>query len=212
MKQNKLKGLSFGLLALILTVSGIFAYFTDSETATNTFTAGNVKIKLIEEEWEAQPDDNGNDIPDHAENILPMQTVIKDPAIKNTGKNDAYVYLEVRIPTSNIISYESDGAPVNGGVAQETELFSFTANAGWTQISRTKEDGKVVYIYGHNEKLASNATTDTLFDEVTVVNAKEAQGLENQSVDIVVNAYAIQTANIGTMQDAWVKSGFGVEE
>ena len=38
------------MLVAVLVVGGTLAYFTDTKAATNTFTVGNVKINLIEQQ------------------------------------------------------------------------------------------------------------------------------------------------------------------
>ena len=53
-------------LAAIAIVGASLAYFTDTESATNTFTVGNVKIDLIESRFHREGNDNSGDtsIPD----------------------------------------------------------------------------------------------------------------------------------------------------
>lgn len=54
------------MLVAALVVGGTLAYFTDTKSATNTFTVGNVKIKLIESTYHREGNDNSGDkdIPD----------------------------------------------------------------------------------------------------------------------------------------------------
>lgn len=61
----------------VLAIGGISAYFTDGDTATNTFTVGKVSIDLQEPNWNPPKD------------ITPNQEIKKDPQIKNDGINDA---------------------------------------------------------------------------------------------------------------------------
>ena len=72
--MNKRKGLLAVLLVMLVTVAGISAYFTDSDTATNTFTVGKIDVELQEPNWN---EDNG-------ENVLPNETVAKDGIKKYT--------------------------------------------------------------------------------------------------------------------------------
>ena len=53
-------------LVAIAIVSASLAYFTDTDSATNTFTVGNVKIDLIESRYHREGNDNSGDtdIPD----------------------------------------------------------------------------------------------------------------------------------------------------
>ena len=105
-------------LVAIAIVGASLAYFTDTDEATNTFTAGGVEIKLIEQQRNAahtalEDFENGK-------NLMPIvgsaqgeqETVggVKLPTaknyvdkimtIKNTGKSDAYVRIFVAVPTA----------------------------------------------------------------------------------------------------------------
>ena len=59
-------------LAVSLTIGGTLAYLTSTQSATNTFTVGNVQIGLSEPNW-----NNAND----GKNMLPGNTYNKDPLI-----------------------------------------------------------------------------------------------------------------------------------
>ena len=105
----------------VVGIAGIMAYLTDTDTATNTFTTGKVKIELQEPLWDAGADTNSNDIPDFAENIAPNATVTKDPQVKNTGKNNAYVYLKGTVPAKEEITPEDNGKLENKCEATDTQ-------------------------------------------------------------------------------------------
>ena len=45
-------------LAAVAVVGASLAYFTDTKSATNTFTVGNVKIDLIESRFHREGNDN----------------------------------------------------------------------------------------------------------------------------------------------------------
>ena len=74
------------VLVAAMVIGGTLAYFTDTDKATNTFTVGNVDIKLVEvfDEKNAQ--------------LMPGVDVNKDVSIKNEGTNDAYVWYLWKIP------------------------------------------------------------------------------------------------------------------
>ena len=69
--------LCVALLAIAI-VGASLAYFTDTKSATNTFTVGNVKIELIESKYHREGNDNSGDktIPD------PTHTVTADDGMK----------------------------------------------------------------------------------------------------------------------------------
>lgn len=209
MKKRNLKiAATACAMAGVLAVGGIMAYFTDGDTATNTFTVGKVSIDLQEPNWD----------PDDVTEITPEQDIQKDPQIKNDGINDAYVFIEVTVPTKNVVTANDDGSK---NTAADTELFSWDVNPGWVQVGNVKEntekddDGNDVcvshtYLYAYGTETAMTALpatdvdgteekeniTATLFDYVRFANVVEDQNLEGTDLSIVVNAYAIQTTDI----------------
>ena len=93
------------VLLLVVAVGGAIAYFTDTDTKTNTFTIGNVDISLTEDGWDALADANNNDIPDVAEDMMPGESVTKDPTINNVStKNPAFVFAKVEVPCTTIVA------------------------------------------------------------------------------------------------------------
>lgn len=79
--------LCIAMLAIAI-VGGTLAYFTDTDTKTNTFTVGNIAI-AIEEIF---PEDV----------LMPgsatKNNLQKEVYVANTGANDAYMWVEVLIP------------------------------------------------------------------------------------------------------------------
>ena len=77
-------------LAAVAVVGASLAYFTDTKSATNTFTVGNVKIKLIESTYHRTGSDNAGDtnVPDPTTKAAGMEfvpdgwTVFTDEEIK----------------------------------------------------------------------------------------------------------------------------------
>lgn len=65
------------MLVAALVVGGTLAYFTDTKSADNTFTVGNVSIKLIESTYHREGNDNSGDkdIPDPTQTASGMQYV-----------------------------------------------------------------------------------------------------------------------------------------
>ena len=91
-------------LAAIAIAGASLAYFTDTKSATNTFTVGNVKIDLIESRFHRQGNDNSGDtsIPDPTGTASGMkylkdgQKAFTDDEIKNDAKTYATDYLAVK--------------------------------------------------------------------------------------------------------------------
>ena len=203
------------VLLLVVAVGGAIAYFTDTDTKTNTFTIGNVDISLTEDGWDALADANDNDIPDVAEDMMPGESVTKDPTINNLStKNPAYVFAKVEVPCTTIV------APAT----TSEELFTYTTNAGWTELSSAAvactSGGTAthVYYYGTGETLtvlakAANASTPTptsnpVFSSVTLRSTlKGNEGLTGNK-NIVVTGYGIQTEGLTSTAPADVWGNF----
>lgn len=177
-------------LIAVTAIGGVLAYFTDAESTVNTFTVGKISLELREPGWN----------PEEGENLIPGQTVRKDPQIFNDGVNDEYVFMTVTIPYAYVETANADGSRK---AAADTELFGYTANVGWTQLARTvNQEAKTVeylYVWGTQDQctaLTKGSLTAALFDEVTFANVIEDQGIEETVQNIVVCAYGIQTENV----------------
>lgn len=85
-------------LLAVAVVGASLAYFTDTDNATNTFTVGNVAIDLIEQ----QKGVNGLKDFENNKTLVPgtsdKNAVSKIVTVKNTGENDAWVWVDLKIP------------------------------------------------------------------------------------------------------------------
>lgn len=81
-------------LVAIAIAGASLAYFTDTKTATNTFTMGDVKIKLDEKDIK---NPEGDRVTSNTYDVYPGLVVDKDPTVHNTGKNGAYVRAVVTV-------------------------------------------------------------------------------------------------------------------
>ena len=183
--MNKKKTIAVAIvLALILLIGGMLAFYTDTDSADNVFTLGkNIDIEL-NEQWDAVA----------GQNILPGAVVPKAPKITNNeNSSEAYVFAKVIIP-----AYYKNGDT-------KTPMFTFTPNSGWIELSAGKEVGETyeyVYAYGVGSsltKLAVNTTTSTaVFSEVVLdktITKNDAVPTDDHKI-IKVEAYGIQTANL----------------
>lgn len=116
----KKKILSIALVVAMIAIiaAGSFAYFTDTDEEKNTFTVGNVKIDLIEQQRNA--DSTALEDFEQNKNLMPIvgsaqgeqeevggvmlptaeNYVDKIISIKNTGASKAYVRVFVAVPTA----------------------------------------------------------------------------------------------------------------
>ena len=187
MKTNKKRnlkraGLGAGILCLA-SVGGVSAYLTDFNKADNQFTVGKVSITVEEPGFD----------PDDQTKIEPGKEISKDPKIKNTGVNDAFVYLEVSIPMANVEAVTEAGTRL--GVKNQ-ELFSFQPSESWTKLSSKTSGNNQIYVYAYNKILPAEETTEALFSSVKFLNVIEKQ-IDEQQLSIPVRAYAIQASYTG---------------
>ncbi len=94
-------------LAATAIVGASLAYFTDKDNATNKFTVGNVNIQLIEQETVKDEDGKvtGLQVFTQDKALMPGTSsdgnaVSKIITVQNNGKNDAWVWVELKIPTA----------------------------------------------------------------------------------------------------------------
>ena len=193
--MNKKKTIAVAIvLALILLIGGMLAFYTDTDHADNVFTLGNEIDIALNEEW----------VPANAQNILPGAVVPKAPKITNNeNSSEAYVFAKVIIP-----AYYKNGDT-------KTPMFTFTPNSGWIEISAGTEVGETyeyVYAYGSGStltRLAVNSTTSSaVFSEVVLDKTitKDDAVPQGENKKIRVEAYGIQTANLTNAQGAAVSA------
>ena len=172
------------ILVILIAVGGVFAYLQDTDTKTNIFTVGRVKIELTEP----------NFVEENAQDVRPGDEVNKNPQIKNIGTNAAYVYMKVEEPyieqTNN----------------SKSPLLTYDINTGWTLLGEKicEESNKITRVYYYNNALNSNTTTTSLFDKVTVANYKNEDAVGNTDIDMDITGYAIQSSYLpnGTTKES----------
>lgn len=190
-KGNKKNIVIAAALIAVLAIGSTCAYFVDRDSVTNYFTVGDVEISVEEPNWDEAS----------GENILPNSVISKDPQIKNTGANEAYVFMKVRVPNRWVQGMNEDGT---FGESGEQDVFTYAVNNGWTLIdSNTVPDDASEYVYaytngsGNLNALAINETTNPIFDEVKFININEGN-VDGENLEIKVEGLAIQTTDLGT--------------
>lgn len=173
------KSLFTMLIALCLVgavmVGATVAYLSDStDTLNNVFTVGNVEIEIDEPDWDEE----------NAKNLEYGAEIAKDPQITNTGKNDAFVVMEV----TGMNNMSQNGFSVD-----------FDTN-NWVRIDTNGEiasDNTLVDgFYMYKSLVAVNDVTAPLFEKV-VFEGEEVQG--EVEFTLSVKGYAIQTSQMGVV-------------
>lgn len=97
--KKKIVSIALVVAMVAVIAVGSLAYFTDKDAAKNTFTVGNVKIDLNEQ----QKGKEGLEPFAQGKTLVPGKSndgnaVSKIATVTNTGKNDAWVWAELKIP------------------------------------------------------------------------------------------------------------------
>ncbi len=182
-------------LVAIALVGSTLAYFTDTDDATNTFTVGNVKIDLIEEERDGE---GGTQEFTQYKKLYPIvgsaqgekdalgmptakNYVDKMITIKNTGSEKAYIRAYFAIPSALDDGYETFNAGLNvlhfnfgnkvvDGVVSSTfgVEWIWKHDGKWNYFETTLEDGIKynVYYADYYQAIDADATTERFVDGV----------------------------------------------
>lgn len=95
MKKNLIITATCGLLAAVFTAGATMAYFTNSKTADNVVTMGDVSINLLD-----TLKDPGN--------VTPNGNIDKSVQVQNTGNNAAYIRVKLNRHWTDKDSKEQD--------------------------------------------------------------------------------------------------------
>ena len=196
-------------LVALAAIGATFAYLTDSKTVNNTFTMGNVAIRLDETNVN---DPTGARVTSNEYNVYPGAVVTKDPIVHNTGKNAAYIRATVNVSNwMNLVSayypdfketYPNDGykAALNLLVGQLGEGWSVVGVEAGDTFTIGQFDAK--FILKYDGKLAAGENTTAMFQTVTIPT-----GIDNASTDsfkeVKVVAQAIQADGFDTWEAAF---------
>ena len=196
-------------LVALAAIGATFAYLTDSKTVNNTFTMGNVAIKLDETNVN---DPTGARVTSNAYNVYPGAVVTKDPIVHNTGKNAAYIRATVNV--SNWMNLCAAYYPESGfeftkpGYEKSLELLVGTLGEGWSVVGVEAGDTFTIgqfdakFILKYDGKLAAGDDTTAMFQTVTI-----PAGIDNANTDsfkeVKVVAQAIQADGFDTWEAAF---------
>ncbi len=194
-------------LVALAAIGATFAYLTDSKTVNNTFTMGNVAIKLDETDIK---NPTGDRVTSNEYNVYPGAVVKKDPIVHNTGKNAAYIRATINVENwmNNCAAYypEFGIAYPSAGYEQSLLLLVDALGNGWSIVG--VETGKpfelgnfsAKFILKYDGTLASGADTTAMFN-----NVKVPAGIKNGNDfgAITVVAQAIQADGFDTWEAAF---------
>lgn len=200
-------------LVALAAIGATFAYLTDTKTVDNTFTMGNVAIKLDETNVN---DPTGDRVTSNTYNVYPGAVVTKDPIVHNTGKNAAYIRATVNVSNwMNLVgAYYPDFKETfpNDGYKAALNLLVGELGEGWSVVGVEagdtftigQFDAKFILKYegALDGALAAGADTTAMFQTVTI-----PAGIDNVNTDsfsgVKVVAQAIQADGFDTWEAAF---------
>lgn len=176
--KTKTKALLMSLCAVLLvaaSVLGTMAYLTDSKDVKNTFTVGNVSIKLDE----AKVDENGTQVVDkdgnpvarvtrNAYKLLPGHTYVKDPTVTVlTPSVESYVRMKVTFNNADKIIALCTDPEFGGEVTGVENAFPLIRMVNFVKAKAAKWDGIIPDNMVDTEDMLAdakyfNAKNDTL--------------------------------------------------
>ena len=194
----------------VLTIAGTtLAYLTSQDKVVNTFTVGNVQIKL--DEAKANADGtlvaNADRVKANSYKLIPGHTYNKDPMVTVLSGSESS-YIKMTVTFSKAAELDAIFAP-NGG-ANLTSIFEGYDSNNWIAKGNTKDitANTRTYEFWYKETVAAtdaDVALDALFDSITVpgtITNTQLGTIENMT--ITVNAYAIQADGFeGNAEAAW---------
>ena len=201
------------MLVAALVVGGTLAYFTDTKSATNTFTVGDVKIKL--DESNVNDPDGDRVTSNEYTGMLPGIQYKKDPVVTNTGKNGAYVRAVVTIENGmNWMGLYNENVWTAPQAEAFKKLICNKMGEGWsledynyvTNAERGSTD--FVAVLKYDGVLAAGKATTAMFENIMLPTNATASDIttrvaQNGVFHIDVVAQAIQADGFTSWNDAF---------
>lgn len=203
------KPLVLALCAVLLvvgTILGTVAYLQDTASVVNTFTVGNVHLKLDEAVVDEKGEPTGGRTETgNAYHLIPGVTYTKDPTVTVLkGSEESYVRMMLTLNCASEL--DAIFAP-NGAVL--TEIFKGYDAIKWEYVDVTRgNDNTITYEFRYFETVKLEKDTDlvldALFDTVTVPNTMTGEQLATiADLKITVEAHAIQATGFANADEAW---------
>lgn len=183
-------------LAVVAIGGATLAYFTDTKDVTNTFTVGNVEIKLTEPKWTPNS------------KLVPGTEIGKDPTV-TVVKGSEECYVRILMTISN--SKEWDAIFDRDSSLKIENFFKGYDSSKWEYIKNTENttDNTRTYEFRYKEAVnALNAEKDVelpaLFTDIVVPSTLTGDKIATlKGFNIKIEAQAIQTASFANADAAW---------
>ena len=185
-KKSILLAATAVMLVCAMSIGGMLAYFTDTDTEKNTFTVGKVEIELTEPNWDEAEEAEFN-------KLIPTREIPKDPTITVAEDSQtAYTFMKVQL-SEDFATLLKNYAEVKGwGLADADKLIDawFVSEVQPKIMDMNLEKGYVVLGVLSPKEPGESVT---YFDKVTVpADVVESMYPVDGEYNIVITAYAIQ--------------------
>ncbi len=197
------------VLVAVASVLGTLAYLTDTKKVDNTFTMGDVKIKLDETDVN---NPEGDRVTKNEYAVYPGAVVTKDPIVHNVGANGAYIRATVNVSNwmNLVAAYYPDFKETfpNEGYKAALNLLVGELGEGWSVVGVEAGDVFTIgqfdakFILKYDGVLESGADTTAMFQTVTI-----PAGIDNANAasfnSVKVEAQAMQANGFDTWEEAF---------
>lgn len=208
--KSRAKVLTLVLCAILLvtgTVMGTLAYLTDRQEVVNTFTVGDVDIKVDETDVtpDGEPVDGADRVEGNEYHLVPGQSYVKDPTMTVVkGSEESYVRMMVTI---NCISELR--AIFGQGFLPHDFIEGKDSNIWVYENTVENGDNTVTYEFRYYKTVdAFEATEDIvlepLFTKFTIPGEMTGEELATiADLEIRVEGHAIQVLSFDNADAAW---------
>ena len=195
------------VLVCAFAVGMTLAYLTSTDRVVNTFTVGNVQIKLDEAKvnLDGTPVQDADRVKANSYKLIPGHTYTKDPTVTVLrGSEKSYIKMTVTVTKSDALD---DIFAPNG--ADLTSIFDGYDGTTWIYKGNTEDTTAKTrtYEFWYKDAVAApdaDVALDALFDSITVPHTITNDQLATiQGMTITVNAYAIQADGFADDAAAW---------
>lgn len=228
MKKKTIALLLVMVMIFGISVGGTIAYLTDKEAVTNTFTVGNVDIKLTEKEIKdgvatgKRIQGNADATVGNQYHLLPGLSYDKDPMVTILeGSEESYIRMFVTITDCKDVdaaiaeanAIRAAAVPAQAAI-QLTDMFGGYDASKWLLQGMTKvaadtgDDYSRIYEFRYYESVTANADSDKdlepLFTTLSIPGEIDNDSLASiAEMKIIVEAHAIQKAGFDDAAAAW---------
>lgn len=188
------------IVLVIGAASATMAYFTDKDSAVNTFTVGKVDISLME--YQTEKNAEGKEVIKETTltgfdyTLIPGNEYSKNPIVKvEAGSEPCWLFVTVDNQLKDV-----NGKNIEGEPTIESQM---VANS-WKKIDTIVVDGKTLDVFAKTG-LGTAGTDYKVFSTFTIKgpNTTNADIAACDDKEIKITAYAVQAQGFDTALAAW---------